>query len=134
MKQKIGKTNRRSLKLIGLTIFLLIVIQIPLSAQESNVAGKWERYINGATMTFVLDEKLNYTVDFDSDGNIEVNGSYKIEGNIITFNDKPGGLASPDPGVYTFVIEKDKITFVIKEDPSEGRSGLLAGSWTKAKD
>jgi hypothetical protein len=84
-------------------------------------------------MTFILDKDMNYTVDFESDGNVEVKGTYKIDGDQITFNDKPGGYASPDPGIYTYKMEEDKITFVIKNDPTTGRSSLLAGTWTKAK-
>ncbi len=136
MKRRNRSTKNEECKYVAVILFLLLTIQFTIAAQDqdSPVVGKWKKHLNGATMTFVLDKDMNYTVDFEGDGNVEVRGTFKIDGNQITFNDKPGGYASPDPGIYNYKIENDKITFVIKEDPTVGRSGLLAGTWTKAKE
>ncbi len=136
MKRKNRLTKNESFKYVLVTLFLMLIVHFTITAQEpdSPVVGKWEKYFNGTTMTFLLEKNLNYTVDFESDGNVEVRGTYKIDGDQITFNDKPGGYASPDPGIYTYKVENNKITFVIKDDPTEGRSGLVAGTWTKAQE
>ena len=136
MNQKNRVVTTRDLQYTVFMVFLLFAIQFSIAAQEqgSPVVGKWEKYLNGVTMTFELDKENNYTVDFESDGNFEVRGTYKVQGNTITFNDKPGAFASPDPGIYSFMIEKDKITFVIEDDPTEGRSGLVKGTWTKGNN
>ena len=136
MKQKMRLSKKRILSLMGLTICLFMIFQITITAQDqaSRFVGKWERIINGSTMTLSFDAEKNYKVDFNSDGNIEVFGSFVIENDTITFNDKPGGYAVREPGVYTFLVEKGNVTFTIVDDPSDGRSGLLAGTWTKAQD
>ena len=136
MKQKDKQKGRKNFMRIVLAISLLLTIQLTMIArgQDSPAVGKWEKYSNGVTMAFILDKDLNYTVDFESDGNIEVRGTYTVEENTITFTDKPGGYASPDPGIYTFKIEEDKLIYTIKNDPTAGRSGLVAGTWTKAKE
>ena len=135
MKRKNRSIRSEDCRYVVVTILLLVLTQFIIAAQENDspVAGKWEKDLNGVTITLVVDKNLNYTVDFESDGNFDVKGTCKIDGNQITFNDKPGGYASRDPGIYTYKIENDKITFVIKDDPTAGRSGLLAGTWTKAK-
>lgn len=136
MKRKNRSIRNEDCKFLVVTLFLLLSTQFILTAQETDspVVGKWEKHLNGVTMTFVFDKSLNYTVDFESDGNVEVRGTCKVDGDQITFNDKPGGYASPDPGIYTYKVENGKITFVIKDDPTEGRSGLLVGTWIMAKE
>jgi len=136
MKEKTRFTMKRDIYLRGITVSLFLLFQMSVIAQDkaSPLVGTWEKFTSGVTMTFTLDSGMNYQVDFESDGNIEVQGSYTIEDNTVTFNDKPGGYATEEPGIYTFKIEKDKVTFIIKDDPSPGRSGLLAGTWMKGKD
>jgi len=120
---------------LGLCMILFMVTSGTLFSQttHNDLAGTWERNVQGTTLSIVFDKDGGYQVEFTGDGITDVTGQCKIEKDRITFNDT-GGMAADEPGVYSFKIENDKITFGIINDPSNGRSGLLAGIWTRKNE
>ncbi len=73
-----------------------------------------------------------YQVEFAGDSEIDVWGSYVIDGMQITFNDEGGEYGSDVAGVYEFEATETSLTFSVVDDPVYGRSILLDGSWSKA--
>jgi len=104
------------------------------SSWSDRVVGKWAKYINGRTMTFVLSSDNKYQVEFAGDEETDVWGSYEILGDQITFNDEGGEYSADVAGVYTFEVDDTSLTFTAVNDPVTGRSMLVAGSWTKIPD
>jgi hypothetical protein len=114
--------------------FILIFIPAFLSGQTTtaDLTGKWERTVQGITMSIVFDETGGYQVEFTGDGITDVTGTCTLEKDRITFQDT-SGMAAPEPGIYSFKILDGKITFTIVDDPSQGRSALLPGTWSLKK-
>lgn len=121
MNQKNRLLTRRNLQYTVFMVFLLLAFQLSTAAQEqdSPVVGKWEKYVNGVTMTFELDKENNYTVDFESDGNFEVRGTYEVKGNTITFNDKPGGMHHRIPVSILLRLKRIKSPLLSKRIPQK---------------
>ena len=94
--------------------------------------GKWIKTANGATMSFVFKSDNKWEVEFTGDDETDVYGSFVISEAKITFNDEGGQYSSDVPGTYEFKLSDTSLTFTKVDDPVEGRSMLLAGTWTKA--
>ncbi len=64
-------------------------------------------------------------------GSVAVRGSYKIEGNTISFTDKEGEMACPpeDVGKYKFSLKNNVLTMELIEDKCQGRPNMAASSW-----
>ncbi|MGW8314410.1 MAG: hypothetical protein ACWGNV_02330 [Bacteroidales bacterium] len=72
-------------------------------------------------------------MEFLGNEEIDVYGSYKVEGTQVTFNDEGGQYAAKDvPGVYEFQVKDNSLTFTEADDPLAGRKVLLEGKWSKA--
>lgn len=108
-----------------LFILLLPMTSFALSAQS--MVGTWTYQDitpdgTEVTNTMTMHEDDTFTVDFASDGKVEVLGTYTIEGSTITIRDTP--KESPcygKDGVYNFQLEGDALTITLIEDPCEIR-------------
>jgi hypothetical protein len=120
------------------TLFLLAALF--LSAMVCNgqddssdqLAGTWTKELNGSTVTFTISADLTYEVEFAGDEIAEVWGNYEISGTQVTFHDKGGEYgATGVPGVYEFKAGDASLEFIKVNDPVNGRSMLVEGSWAK---
>jgi hypothetical protein len=117
---------------------LLLVSMLGCFGQEAPaeaMAGKWIRQLNGRNVTFTISSDLTYEVEFTGDKEPEVRGSYVISGTRVTFNDEGGEYAAKEvPGVYEFMMDDSSLSFKKINDPVNGRSMLVEGSWSRAGD
>ena len=95
------------------------------------LAGTWVKVIEMQTiqLSFTSDNKTE--VEFTGDDVVDVYSSYEISRNRITFNDEAGDFAADVPGVYEFKVTDTSLSFTTVNDPVEGRSMLLEGTWSK---
>ena len=101
---------------------------------SDQVVGKWTKELNERTFTFTLTSDKKYQVEFAGDDEIDVYGSYEVSGKQITFTDEGGEYSSDTSGVYEFKVSDTSITFTNVDDPVNGRSMLVEGTWSKAAD
>jgi hypothetical protein len=119
--------------LLAAAAFLLSVVTCHAQNDPSDrVAGKWTKPTNERTITLVLSSEHTYQVEFAGDEEMDVWGSYVIDGSKITFNDQGGDYGSNVAGVYEFKVSDASLTFTKVNDPVDGRSMLVEGSWSKA--
>ena len=83
------------------------------------VVGTWTKSFNERSVTFTMSADHKYQVEFAGDSEIDVWGSYVIDGMQITFNDEGGEYGSDVAGVYEFKVS--------------GRSMLVKGTWSTSK-
>lgn len=108
-------------------LFILLLSMTPLALSAQSMVGTWtyqDATPDGTkvTNTMAMNEDGTFTVDFASDGKVEVLGTYKIEGDQITIRDTPE--ESPcygKDGVYHFKFDGDAITITLVEDACEIR-------------
>ena len=101
---------------------------------SDQVVGKWTKELNERTFTFTLTSDKKYQVEFAGDDEIDVYGNYEISGKQITFTDEGGEYSSGSSGVYEFKVSDTSISFTNVDDPMNGRSMLVEGTWSKATD
>lgn len=112
---------------IRIVAFLCFAFPLSLSAQNSPV-GNWKLTVpteNGGTMDVKVSIKSDgtYTVDFGMDGNVEVNGEYKLNGNNMTIKDVSGADSCSHEGVYSFEVTDSSLKMTRVSDPCENRGG-----------
>ena len=90
--------------------------------------------MNGGSASFVISSDTKWEVEFTGDDVLDVWGSYAISGNKITFTDEGGQYSSDESGVYEYKVDDASLIFTIVDDPVNGRSMLVEGTWTKAGD
>ncbi len=73
-------------------------------------------------------------MEFAGDSEIDVWGSYEIDGMQITFNDEGGEYGADVAGVYEFKATETSLTFSVVDDPVYGRSILMDDNWSKADE
>lgn len=101
---------------------------------SDQLVGKWTKVFNERTVTFTIASDHKFQVEFINDEEIDVWGSYVISGTQITFQDEGGAYSSDAAGVYEFKISDARLTFTRVNDPVNGRSMLVEGTWSKAGD
>jgi hypothetical protein len=99
---------------------------------SDQVVGTWTKTFNERSVSFTISADLKYQVEFAGDSEIDVWGSYAIDGMQITFNDEGGEYGSDVAGVYEFKVSETSLAFSVVDDPVYGRSILMDGSWSKA--
>jgi len=115
------------------TAFLFSILTCKGQNDQSDQAvGTWTKSFNERSVTFTMSADLKYQVEFAGDSEIDVWGSYEIDGMQITFNDEGGEYGSDVAGVYEFKASETSIIFSVVDDPVYGRSILMDGSWSKA--
>lgn len=123
----------RTLLLLAALLFSILTCNAKDDPSDQLV-GKWTKLFNERTVTFTITAEDKYTVEFVGDEGIDVEGSYVISGTQITFNDEAGDYSSDEPGVYKFELNDSSVKFTNIDDPIYGRSMLVEGTWTKAKE
>ena len=101
---------------------------------SDQVVGTWTKTFNERSVTFTISSDNKYQVEFAGDSEIDVWGSYVIDGMQITFNDEGGEYGSDVAGVYEFKATETSLTFSVVDDPVYGRSILMDGNWSKASE
>ena len=108
-------------------LFMLLLFTAPFALPAQSMVGSWiyqDTTPDGTevTNTMTMLEDGTFTVDFASDGKVEVLGTYAIDGSQITIRDTPE--ESPcygKDGVYSFSLEGDVATITLIEDACEIR-------------
>jgi len=117
--------------LVATALFFSVLTCIGQNAPSDKVVGKWTKELNGRTFTFNLTSDNKFQVEFAGDEEVDVYGSYVISGMQITFTDEEGDYSSDSSGAYEFKVSDTSITFTNVNDPVDGRSMLVEGTWTK---
>ena len=119
--------------LVATALFFSVLTCIGQDNPSEQVVGTWEKELNGRTFTFSLTADKKYQVEFAGDEAIDVYGSYVISGKQITFTDEGGDYNSGESGAYEFKVSDTSMTFTNVDDPVDGRSMLVEGTWSKSK-
>ena len=120
--------------LVATVVFLSVLTCNGQNDASEQVVGKWTKELNERTFKFNLTSDNKYQVEFAGDDEIDVYGSYAVSGKQITFTDEGGEYSSESSGVYEFKVNDTSITFTNVDDPVNGRSMLVEGTWSKAAD
>jgi hypothetical protein len=121
----------RTLLLTTAFLFSILVCN-GQDGSSDQVVGTWTKTFNERSVSFTISSDHKFQVEFAGDSEIDVWGSYEIDGMQITFNDEGGEYGSDVPGVYEFKVSETSLTFSVVDDPVYGRSILMDGSWSKA--
>jgi hypothetical protein len=125
--------SARALMLLS-ALFFSIVMCHGQDDPSDPLVGKWTKLVNERSITFTLMSDHKYQVEFAGDDEIDVYGSYVVSGTQITFTDEDGDYAADVPGVYKFQVSGTSLTLTATDDPIDGRSMLVEGTWSKAGD
>jgi hypothetical protein len=98
------------------------------------VVGTWLKVVDVNKITMTLTDDNKTEVEFTGDDVIDVYGSYKVSGAQITLTDEGGDYSSGTSGIYEFKLNDNKMTLTIVDDPVNGRSMLVQGTWTLAPE
>ena len=96
--------------------------------------GTWTKSSDQGSVTFTISSDHKWQVEFTGDEVIDVYGTCVISGTKITFTDEGGDYSSDESGVYEFKVSDASLTFTKVDDPVDGRSMLVEGTWSKAGD
>ena len=105
---------------------VLLCISTQLFAQEKidhQIVGKW-RFASEDGSAFIISftAMQNYQVDFAADGEFDLNGTFKIQGDNIVIADSFGDCEGQE-GVYTMSFEENKLTLTQVSDACSNRAG-----------
>lgn len=122
---------KRILLPTGALLFAILTCfgQDDLSGQ---MVGTWTKSLGQGPATFTMTADQKYQVYFTGGEEADVWGSYKISGKQITFTDEGGQYGSDSSGTYEFEVGDTKLSFTNVDDPVNGRSMLVEGTWSKA--
>jgi len=120
--------------LVFTALLLSILCCFGQNDPAKQVVGTWIKVVDVDKVTLALSADNKSEVEFTGDDVIDVYGSYKIAGAKITFTDEGGDYSSGTSGVYEFKIVENKMTLTIVDDPVDGRSMVVEGTWTKAPE
>ena len=98
---------------------------------SDKVAGTWIKTTDMGSVTLTISADKKYEVEFTGDDIADVTGSYVISGQQITFTDEGGDYSSDSSGFYEFKVDDASITFTKVDDPVDGRSKLIQGTWSR---
>jgi len=115
-------------------LFIFVLISNGQDDPNDQLAGKWTKSMNGRTASINLLSDHTYQVEFTGDEGMDVTGRWTISGKQITFKDEGGAYSSGTSGTYEFALSGTTVTYKKVDDPVSGRSMLLEGSWSKAKE
>lgn len=115
----------------GAVLFFILPLCRGQDDSAGQLAGSWVRVVDNTTifLNFTSEEKVE--VEFTGDEVVDVYASYVTAGKRITFQDEAGEYSSGTSGVYEFSLGENSVTFTKVDDPVDGRSMLLAGTWSR---
>ena len=107
---------------------LVLILPLFMFAQRS-LEGSWTTTFPGqdgsaVVAKLVIGEDGTYTVDFGADGQVEINGTYKTDGNQIIIRDMGEGPdACNGKGVYNFTVDDVAMVMERVSDECPNRGG-----------
>ena len=109
------------------SLFVIAALALPVSLFAQSPVGDWMASgttPEGETWSFKVSIKADntYTVDFGTDGQIDIRGTYAISGDQITVKDNEGSDCT-GTGVYKYTVDGASLTMTKVRDECEGRSG-----------
>lgn len=119
--------------LLTITVFLMVAGLSGARAQ-SLVNTSWKTYIGESVNdTLTLHIKTDSSFVTNSTGSTVVRSTCKISGDTVTLIDYDGEYACPaQAGKYKVTQTGDLLSFVLIDDPCDGRAGALPNSkWRK---
>lgn len=112
-----------------LCLLSLLCFTSTTTLAQTTPVGNWKMTVpteDGSTMSVKVSIKSDgtYDVDFGMDGNVEVKGEYKMNGNQMTIKDVSSGENScSGEGVYTFEVSGDSLKMTRVKDACPNRGG-----------
>ena len=115
----------------NLKFLFVLLLAFPISIFAQSVEGNWKVTFptqDGKTMDalLIIDANGTYTVDLGMDGNVNVEGTYTMDGDKMTIQDIKGEqacLGDGTAGVYTITVDDKSLVMTRVNDPCEGRGG-----------
>ncbi len=107
---------------------LLICFCLPFNlTAQSGIVGTWQSTIAGRegnpmALQVTIKADNTYAVDFGADGEVEITGTYSVDGDQITVQDDAGNECT-GKGVYTFKVTGDELLMERISEECEGRGG-----------
>ncbi|HPF52492.1 MAG TPA: hypothetical protein PK335_12995 [Draconibacterium sp.] len=116
---------------IFLLFLILLAFSVNVKAQFAN--EKFEIKLGEMGTFYIEFDETSYKL-LNSMGDVCVAGDYKIENNIIQFNDKVGPMAcAGDLGKYKFKLQDDELILELVTDECTGRPQMATAPWKKVK-
>jgi len=129
------KSHKSISTLLVITTLLFSILTCYGQDDSSDLlVGKWTKLTQERTVTMTFTSDNKFEVEFAGDDEIDVWGSYVISGTQLTVTDEGGDYSSGETGVYEFKFGDSSLTLTKVEDPVYGRSMLVEGPWSKAKE
>ena len=95
-----------------------------------SLAGTWT---NSMGTVWTINADNTFTVDRDHDGKVDINGTYKVEGDTFTITHNEGKKVPngcDGPGEYKFKRQGNDLTFtVVNDDPCKDRKKNVTSPW-----
>ena len=107
---------------------VLCAIAISFNVFTSNdLIGKWSLDTGQGPIVVEFKSDNSYEVDLGNDGQIDIIGDYKLNGNQVIINDRPGDTSCEEEGIYSFSVEGNTLTMKkVKDDcPNRGSSEAM---------
>lgn len=122
-------------KIVRLAL-LSIALSLPLAAEDRSIAvsspvhGCWS--VEGAAASMTFASPGVYSLDLDSDGKPEVNGTYLIEGDYIVFRDTDHPPGCPSAvGAYRYAVDAAGLRLELVKDSCVARMELFGKGWRR---
>lgn len=110
-----------------------LLLALTTAIADPDPSGSWKMTMPGPDGTelvvlLTLDNG-KYQGDLGNDGQIDVSGTYTLNGDQITLQDDPTNSTNPceEPGTYTITIDGDQMTMTLESDTCNRRSEVLNG-------
>lgn len=124
--------------LVKLFFAMILCLPLNLQAQSKAVAGDWKMEIQSEEgISIVVKASIKddgtYTIDFGNDGQVEINGEYRLKGDHMVIKDVSGTLAcTTGQGIYKYTVSATSLTMEKVKDDCENRGGP-SGKMTMTK-
>ena len=116
-------------------ILFLFLILLAFSVNvKAQLADKKYEIKLGEMGTFYIEfEESSYNL-LNPMKDVMVKGNYRIENNILEFNDKEGPMACiGSAGKYKFALQNDELVLELVEDDCTGRTQMANVPWKEIK-
>jgi hypothetical protein len=115
---------------------LTLIFACSLKAQSTLNNTNWKTYIGDPVNdTLVLHIRMDSSFVTGRGGEAVVRSLCKVSGDTVTFNDYDGQFACQNAiGKYKYSITDEVLSFVLIDDPCDGRAqSIVSTKWKKTK-